>query len=134
MINFRSSLQATGASAVCGLVSTVLGLPQHCGVAGHLARLFTVGDFLELRIIASGSNNAVKMANAADICQKLQNGLDPYVKSREQISYIRRILAVQLAQFTQDGSARPPLALAAASDEPRPDEKGLDGLYKEYLY
>lgn len=95
--------------------------------------LRTVGDFLDLRIIASGSNNAVKMANAADICQKLQNGLDPYVKSREQVNYIRRILAVQLAQFTQDGSARPPLALAATSDEPRPDEKGLDGLYKEYL-
>jgi hypothetical protein len=107
---------------------------QHCGAAGQLPLLFTVDDFLEMRLMQHFcSNVADKMANVANICQKLQNGLDPYVKAREQVNYIRRILAVQLAQCTQDGSARPPLALAASSDEPEPNEKRLDGLYKEYL-
>lgn len=73
------------------------------------------------------------MANAANISEKLQSGLEPYVKSREQVNYIRRILAVQLAECTNDGSARSPLALAASSGEPGTNEKCVSGLYKEYL-
>ncbi|KAK3330390.1 hypothetical protein B0H66DRAFT_59996 [Apodospora peruviana] len=57
--------------------------------------------------------------------------LAPYVKSREEVAHIRRVLALHLDSCLKDGSATGPLALVESSD-PRPSPAAR-GLQKEYL-
>ncbi|KAM3512918.1 hypothetical protein MY11210_003401 [Beauveria gryllotalpidicola] len=67
---------------------------------------------------------------------KLQNELSPYIKSREQVNYIRRILAAYLGDCAQGGPIKSSLALANGRDGDGTVETGsttVHGLYSEYL-
>lgn len=58
--------------------------------------------------------------------------LDPYIKPREQVNYIRRILALELGSYIGDGPIQHPLSL---NDGPIDRHIGseLKGLHKEYI-
>jgi hypothetical protein len=67
-----------------------------------------------------------------EVKQKLEDGLRPFTKPREQVNYIRRVLALHLGEETQSGPPKHPLSLAGSSHDARvsSDDKGI---YKEYL-
>ncbi|PFH60504.1 hypothetical protein XA68_10853 [Ophiocordyceps unilateralis] len=71
------------------------------------------------------------MAAPEELVSTVQAGLEPYIKPREQVNYIRRILALHLATYG-DGPAVPPLAL---NDCTCPGDVGqeLKGAYREYV-
>lgn len=64
--------------------------------------------------------------------KNLQKIFEPYVKPREQINYIRRVLALELGSYTGDGPTQQPLSL---NNDPVHKEIGpeLKGLHREYL-
>ncbi|KAK1545325.1 hypothetical protein CPAR01_02827 [Colletotrichum paranaense] len=64
--------------------------------------------------------------------QKVQASLEPYVKPREQVAYIRRALALHLQACRQPGPIQEPLSLVDASCRVRPTSE-VRGLQKEYL-
>jgi hypothetical protein len=74
------------------------------------------------------------MSDTAETIRKLQHGLQPCIKPREQANYIRRVLALHLGYCTQDGPASLPLALENGSRDvaaPGPEAKGLLRKYIE---
>ncbi|KFH44520.1 hypothetical protein ACRE_046870 [Hapsidospora chrysogenum ATCC 11550] len=73
------------------------------------------------------------MAETPEAVRKLQNGLEPYIKPREQANYIRRILALHLASHSQDGPLSQPLALAAQRHDNVASATDAKGLHREYL-
>ncbi|RDA93081.1 hypothetical protein CP533_4076 [Ophiocordyceps camponoti-saundersi (nom. inval.)] len=75
---------------------------------------------------------ATNTVNASeDLVSTIQARLEPYIKPREQVNYIRRILTLHLETYG-DGPAVPPLAL---NDCKRPCDVGneLKGVYKDYV-
>ncbi|KAJ3474107.1 hypothetical protein NLG97_g9988 [Lecanicillium saksenae] len=67
---------------------------------------------------------------------KLQDGLAPYIKSREQVNYIRRILAAHLGECAQGGPVKSALALANGRDADgavKTDSTTAGGVYRDYL-
>ncbi|KXH67962.1 hypothetical protein CSAL01_01131 [Colletotrichum salicis] len=64
--------------------------------------------------------------------QMVQASLEPYVKPREQVAYIRRALALHLRACRQPGPIQEPLSLVDASCRVRPTNE-VRGLQKEYL-
>ncbi|KAJ6779385.1 hypothetical protein PWT90_03940 [Aphanocladium album] len=67
---------------------------------------------------------------------KLQDGLNPYIKSREQVNYIRRILAAHVGECAQGGPVKSALALANGRDADgtvKTDSTTAGGVYKDYL-
>lgn len=77
------------------------------------------------------------MSEFSEAAQKLQHGLEPYIKPREQVNYIRRILALHLNSFSEDAPLNQPLPLpvpvpATLQDAVKPT-KGTQGLHSEYL-
>lgn len=76
------------------------------------------------------------MPDADGTVAAIQEGLGPYVKSREQVNYIRRILAAHLGDCAQGGPIKSALALASGRDADgtvKIDPTTPDGVYKEYL-
>ncbi|KAM7222338.1 hypothetical protein V8F06_002365 [Rhypophila decipiens] len=69
-----------------------------------------------------------KEEEALHAAQKI---LDPYIRPREEVSHIRRILALHLDSCLKDGSAVGPLALVESSEQRT--SLATRGLYKEYL-
>ncbi|KAK1600437.1 uncharacterized protein LY79DRAFT_585874 [Colletotrichum navitas] len=64
--------------------------------------------------------------------QKVQASLEPYIKSREQVAYIRRALALHLQACGQPSSIQKPLSLIDSSCRVTPTQE-VRGLQKEYL-
>ncbi|KAK2004672.1 hypothetical protein LX36DRAFT_649735 [Colletotrichum falcatum] len=64
--------------------------------------------------------------------QKVQASLEPYIKSREQVAYIRRALALHLQACGQPSSIHKPLSLIDSSCRVTPTQE-VRGLQKEYL-
>ncbi|KAF9879878.1 hypothetical protein CkaCkLH20_02689 [Colletotrichum karsti] len=64
--------------------------------------------------------------------QKVQTSLDPYIKPREQVAYIRRALALHLQACGQPGPIQSPLSLIDASCTVTPTKEAR-GLQREYL-
>lgn len=76
------------------------------------------------------------MAEDAETAAKLQDGLTPYIKSREQVNYIRRILAAHLGECAQGGPLKSALALANGRDADgtvNTDSTPANSVYRQYL-
>lgn len=76
------------------------------------------------------------MQNANILAEEIQHKLGPYVKSREQVNYIRRILAVHLGDCAQGAPIKSALALASGSDAHdtvTTDSTPADSVYRDYL-
>ncbi|KAJ4394739.1 hypothetical protein N0V93_003958 [Gnomoniopsis smithogilvyi] len=71
------------------------------------------------------------MAAAAETVQSIQKALEPYIRPREEVEQIRRILALNLRSCYENGPQSGPLALA----EPDCTIKTTDvrGLQRDYL-
>ncbi|KAK3996829.1 hypothetical protein QBC44DRAFT_316645 [Cladorrhinum sp. PSN332] len=66
-----------------------------------------------------------------DVLKSIQKILDPYIRPREDIAHIRRILALYLDSCVEDGSVADPLALVDAA---KPASlTTARGLYRDYL-
>lgn len=72
------------------------------------------------------------MANPSNIAETFQNSLDPYIKPREQVNYIRRVLALHLGSCSHDGPIKQPVSLTDTAHNVNldPDSKGV---YREYV-
>ncbi|CEJ81733.1 hypothetical protein VHEMI01848 [[Torrubiella] hemipterigena] len=73
------------------------------------------------------------MSQVTETLDKFQHALQPYIKSREQVNYIRRVLAVHLGQCSETGTLRPPLSLIKEFDENAKLAPELDETSKEYF-
>ncbi|VUC34490.1 unnamed protein product [Clonostachys rosea] len=73
------------------------------------------------------------MKDASDTVRAIQSGLEPYIKPREQVNYIRRILALQLASYTNDKKLPQPLALSKTPHDFSSTSSDAKGVHKEYL-
>ncbi|UNI15072.1 hypothetical protein JDV02_001642 [Purpureocillium takamizusanense] len=72
------------------------------------------------------------MSDPGGIALKLKADLERYVKPREQVNYIRRILALHLGSFTGDGPVTQPLSLVDGVLDVDSGQ-ALSGLHKEYI-
>ncbi|GAO15935.1 uncharacterized protein UV8b_02443 [Ustilaginoidea virens] len=73
------------------------------------------------------------MVSSSDAAiSKLQTQLEPYIKPREQVNYIRRVLALELGSYTGDGPAQypPPLSIESLQKITGPE---LKGAYRHYI-
>ncbi|EGX90625.1 hypothetical protein CCM_07045 [Cordyceps militaris CM01] len=67
---------------------------------------------------------------------RIQDGLDPYIKSRDQVNYIRRILAAHIGECIQGSPLTSALALANTrdgEDTVKTDNTPANTIYREYL-
>ena len=67
-----------------------------------------------------------------ETASRFREALEPYVKSRDQVSYIRRIIALHLESSSPDGLIKRPLSLAEG-DPASIDTLSARGVHKEYL-
>ncbi|KAG6013207.1 hypothetical protein E4U43_007437 [Claviceps pusilla] len=71
-------------------------------------------------------------SSAEQIIERLQTKFDPFVKPREQINYIRRVLALELGSYIGQGPIQQPLSLNQGPIERDPGPE-LKGLHREYV-
>ncbi|KAL2756417.1 hypothetical protein ACRALDRAFT_1081716 [Sodiomyces alcalophilus JCM 7366] len=72
------------------------------------------------------------MDSEPEILQKTKAALEPYIKPREQVAYIRRVLAIHLQRHRRIEDLQGPLSLLDASSQvQRRDD--IQGLQREYL-
>lgn len=74
-----------------------------------------------------------KVMEPSKTIETLQSGLEPYIKPREQVNYIRRILALQLGSYASDGKLSQPLALPKTPQEVPSGPFEAKGIYKDFL-
>ncbi|KAL6799032.1 hypothetical protein GGI42DRAFT_328530 [Trichoderma sp. SZMC 28013] len=67
-----------------------------------------------------------------EILLKFQKQLDPYIKPREQVNYIRRVLALHLGSSAGNGAIQSPLFLVDSSQEVT-TPSDLTGVFREYV-
>ncbi|WZH39655.1 uncharacterized protein QYS62_000580 [Fusarium acuminatum] len=72
------------------------------------------------------------MINPSETIEAFQKTLDPYIKPREQVNYIRRVLALHLGTCSHDGPIKQPVSLADPAREVTPDPNSK-GIYREYI-
>ena len=72
------------------------------------------------------------MSRPNEVVQKFQDGLDPYIKPREQVNYIRRILALHMATSAGQERATQPLSLTQTGKEAHISDE-TNNLYREYI-
>ena len=67
------------------------------------------------------------MNDSADIIDKFQATIDPFVKPREHVNYIRRVLALHLQSSSSDSPIKQPVSLINRSQEVAltPEVKGI---------
>ncbi|KAG8675321.1 hypothetical protein FPOAC2_01370 [Fusarium poae] len=72
------------------------------------------------------------MSSSSNTVETFQKTLYPFIKPREQVNYIRRVLALHLGSCSHDGPVKQPVSLADATRDvtPDPDSKGF---YREYI-
>lgn len=72
------------------------------------------------------------MNSEPEILQNIKATLEPYIKPREQVAYIRRVLSIHIQRHRQIEDLRGPLSLLDASSQvQRRDD--IQGLQREYL-
>ncbi|KAF5533424.1 hypothetical protein FMEXI_11841 [Fusarium mexicanum] len=72
------------------------------------------------------------MANSSETAETFQKTLDPYIKPREQVNYIRRVLALHLGTCSHDGPVKQPVSLADPTRDVNLDSSSK-GIYKDYI-
>ncbi|KAF4497312.1 hypothetical protein FAGAP_6527 [Fusarium agapanthi] len=72
------------------------------------------------------------MANSSETAETFQKTLDPYIKPREQVNYIRRVLALHLGTCSHDGPVKQPVSLADSTRDVTLDSSSK-GIYREYI-
>ncbi|ROT36774.1 hypothetical protein SODALDRAFT_334971 [Sodiomyces alkalinus F11] len=72
------------------------------------------------------------MDSEPEIIQKTKAALEPYIKPREEVAYIRRVLAIHLQRHRQTEDLQPPLSLLDASSQAQRRDD-IQGLQREYL-
>lgn len=72
------------------------------------------------------------MANSQETIETFQKTLGPFIKPREQVNYIRRVLALHLGSCSHDGPVKQPVSLADARHDVTPDPSSK-GFYREYI-
>ncbi|KAH7022612.1 hypothetical protein EDB80DRAFT_695140 [Ilyonectria destructans] len=76
------------------------------------------------------------MPNQPDVFDKFQSTLEPFIKPREQVNYIRRVLALHLgSSCSQNGPIKQPVSLVDSSHDVTvgPELKGIQREYIEAL-
>ncbi|KAH6898950.1 hypothetical protein B0T10DRAFT_474136 [Thelonectria olida] len=75
------------------------------------------------------------MANKNEVFDEFQRTLGPFIKPREQVNYIRRVLALHLGACSHDGPIKQPLPLKDSSHDVivGPELKGIQREYIEAL-
>lgn len=76
------------------------------------------------------------MPNQPDVFDKFQSTLEPFIKPREQVNYIRRVLALHLgSSCSQNGPIKQPVSLVDSSHDVTvgPELKGIQREYTEAL-
>ncbi|KAF9781961.1 hypothetical protein IL306_012383 [Fusarium sp. DS 682] len=72
------------------------------------------------------------MTNPSETIETFQKTLDPYIKPREQVNYIRRVLALHLGTCSHDGPIKQPASLADSTRDVTIDSNSK-GIYREYI-
>ncbi|PHH89033.1 hypothetical protein CDD83_6730 [Cordyceps sp. RAO-2017] len=72
------------------------------------------------------------MTAPAEVVSEFKSTLEPYIKPREQVNYIRRILTLHLGSFIGQEATAAPLSLAAGTDDASAGVE-LQGVFKDYL-
>ncbi|KAF4946228.1 hypothetical protein FGADI_11362 [Fusarium gaditjirri] len=72
------------------------------------------------------------MANPSETAETFQKTLDPYIKPREQVNYIRRVLALHLGTCSHDGPVKQPVSLADPTRDVTLDSSSK-GIYRDYI-
>jgi hypothetical protein len=72
------------------------------------------------------------MTNPSETIEAFQKTLDPFIKPREQVNYIRRVLALHLGTCSHDGPIKQPVSLADPAHDVTPDPNSK-GIYREYI-
>ncbi|KAF5623479.1 hypothetical protein F52700_10101 [Fusarium sp. NRRL 52700] len=72
------------------------------------------------------------MAHPPETAETFRKALDPYIKPREQVNYIRRVLALHLGACSHDGPVKQPLSLADPTRDVTLDSSSK-GIYREYI-
>ena len=72
------------------------------------------------------------MDNPHETLHKFQSSLEPFIKPREQVNYIRRILAIYLGSCSHGGLVKRPLSLVDLSYEVSHGNE-LKGLHRDYI-
>lgn len=72
------------------------------------------------------------MASPSQTFDKFQSSLESYIKPREQVNYIRRILALHLGSCSHDGPIKQPLSLTDRHDDITLSPE-LKGIQREYI-
>ncbi|RFU79695.1 hypothetical protein TARUN_2521 [Trichoderma arundinaceum] len=67
-----------------------------------------------------------------ELLTKFQKQLEPYIKPREQVNYIRRVLALHLGSCSGNGAIQSPLFLVDSSQEVT-TPSDLTGVFREYV-
>ena len=67
-----------------------------------------------------------------EVIETFRKNLDPYIKPREQVNYIRRILALQLSSYAKDSLLQPPLSLSEGVKDVE-SHVDVSGTHWEYL-
>ncbi|TFB04251.1 hypothetical protein CCMA1212_003597 [Trichoderma ghanense] len=67
-----------------------------------------------------------------ELLTRFQRQLEPYIKPREQVNYIRRVLALHLGSCAGNGAIQSPLFLVDSSKEVS-TPSDLKGVFKEYV-
>ncbi|KJZ76610.1 hypothetical protein HIM_03946 [Hirsutella minnesotensis 3608] len=74
------------------------------------------------------------MTAAEDIISQFHNGLSHHIKPREQVNYIRRILALHLGSLIgEDAAASQPLSLSDTNSQVDATSDQVKGVHKVYL-
>ncbi|KAM0563969.1 hypothetical protein ACHAPJ_000177 [Fusarium lateritium] len=72
------------------------------------------------------------MTNPSETIETFQRTLDPYIKPREQVNYIRRVLALHLGSCSHDGPVKQPVSLADTARDVTLDPSSK-GIYRDYI-
>ncbi|KAF7545809.1 hypothetical protein G7Z17_g8880 [Cylindrodendrum hubeiense] len=72
------------------------------------------------------------MPNQSDLFDKFQSTLEPFIKPREQVNYIRRVLALHLGSCSHDGPIKQPVSLVDSSHDITVGSE-LKGIQREYI-
>lgn len=72
------------------------------------------------------------MADKTPVLDEFQKTLGPFIKPREQVNYIRRVLALHLGSCSHDGPIKQPLALEDSSGDVSAGPE-LRGIQREYI-
>ncbi|KAF5019314.1 hypothetical protein F66182_8683 [Fusarium sp. NRRL 66182] len=72
------------------------------------------------------------MTSSSETVETFQNTLNSFIKPREQVNYIRRVLALHLGSSSHDGPIKQPVSLADTAHDVTLDSSSK-GIYRDYV-